>query len=81
MRYTEEQLKRVVLAALEDAGYYHSQWVESGTNEDKEKKCYYNGRADSLVMIYGVQDFENTEEAKAAYSRGKNRYYNDNDDE
>lgn len=80
LKYTDEQFKTIVLAALEDAGYYSELWGDQGGKEAREKKGYFKGRSDALLMIYGVEGFEKSIEGKAAYARGKNRYYDDSDD-
>lgn len=82
MKYTDDQLKIKVLDALTDNGYYSAKWGEEGGKDAREDKGYYQGRADTLLEIYGVDGFRKSQEAKNAYNEGQSRYYNEgNEDE
>lgn len=80
MKYSDEQLKFMVLLAIEDTGYYDSLWGEQGGKEAREEKGYYNGYADALLSMYDVDDdFAFSEEAKNAYNAGVDKYENEED--
>lgn len=80
MEITPENLKYMVLAAIEDNGYYDALWGHKGGKEAREEKGYYQGYADAFLTVYGVKDFHNSPEALEAYQKGKDRYYNQDDE-
>lgn len=81
MEFTQENLKYLILVALEDHGYYDALWGREGGKDAREQKGYYEGYAQALLDIYEVEDFYKSEEAVAAYEKGQDNYYNQDDDD
>jgi hypothetical protein len=77
MKYTDEQLKARLLAALENSAYYSDLWGNEGGKEAREDKGYYNGQADLMIELYG--ELITDEEASIAYQAGEDRYANENE--
>ena len=76
MKYNEEQLKALVLEALEECGYHDEKWGQQGESQDREDKGYYNGKSQALLTVYGIEGFQESKEARAAYQAGVNKYNN-----
>jgi hypothetical protein len=77
MKYTEEELKKVLLKSLEKLGYYSEANDQEDHSSNREEHQYHMGRYHALAEVYGVENFFYTPEAVIAYNKGVSKYKNE----